>query len=527
MMHAMAKNAERSLRVVVAFSERQAPASLKTWLERNRRSFEGWALLLCGSDSESLEQAKTALARVDRSLSLHTLLLPQGSTGEQAVSILLAVRNLLPPTMTAAEPWVFVDAFPVGLYESLLKCFSQSFDAVPGVRRPRPFSPPATAASTRLEPFEHKRPSAPLEWQDWWFLIDLFDDEEKEAVIEAVTFPRSVLITGDRGTGKSLLARYIHFHCQQTATGPFVPCTFAAVPPTNVDDQLRGVGRYTGVTPRPGLLEEANNGTLFLDEIAETPKEVQAKLLDYVSNRIGPIGFIRLGETEVRRSSVRFIAATNVPLGELGTRLRQDLHSRFPIRIHLKGVYEKTGDPADYCLRAIKHFSAIELADNPALLPEWDEQAIREAVRLRHVPGNLRDLHNAVARILHQRRCGRAAPSELVTREEILQAFVSAVGERRPESNVHSRVCGVGVLRRILADSGIAVPQEELAALRDEDIKDIIYRLRLLALNLARAYGGTNEAKARRVYGMSNPKSYKRLCQDPKRLHPDSPRRKT
>jgi hypothetical protein len=218
--------------------------------------------------------------------------------------------------------WILIDnAFPAGLYEELTCQLSpnlykdspeQVFWNLPN---PRPFylTEPKLGSD---EPFSHKKPNEPIKWQDTEFARYLFDIEEIRQIETALKSKQSVLITGDVGTGKTLLARYIHYHTIHTANGLFVERNFAAIPEGLLEAELFGTlkGIATEVTEREGLLQAANGGTLFFDEIAESDEKSQIKLLRVVSDRIEPATFHAIGQTgEGYTVNTRFIAATNLP----------------------------------------------------------------------------------------------------------------------------------------------------------------------------------------------------------------------
>ena len=144
----------------------------------------------------------------------------------------------------------------------------------------------------------------------------------------------TVLLLGESGTGKNLLARAIH-HASGRAAGPFIEVHAAALPETLVEGELFGRerGAYTGATEaKPGHAEAAHGGTLFLDEIGELAPAIQVKLLRFLQDRT----FTRLGSTQARRSDARIIAATNRDLAAAvkDGSFREDLYYRlavFPI----------------------------------------------------------------------------------------------------------------------------------------------------------------------------------------------------
>ncbi|OHE62555.1 MAG: hypothetical protein A2Y36_04680, partial [Treponema sp. GWA1_62_8] len=145
---------------------------------------------------------------------------------------------------------------------------------------------------------------------------------------EAARSPLSVLISGESGTGKDIVARYIHF-CSPRSAAPFVAVNCAAIPHELAESLLFGSvrGAYTGAEgDRPGWFQAADGGTLFLDELGEIPQAVQAKLL-----RAAESGEIqRLGSSATERVNVRIVSATN---GDLAGRrdprsFREDLYWR-------------------------------------------------------------------------------------------------------------------------------------------------------------------------------------------------------
>jgi DNA-binding NtrC family response regulator len=206
----------------------------------------------------------------------------------------------------------------------------------------------------------------------------------------------SVFITGESGSGKELIAEFIHYHSRRSSR-PLVALNCAALPEALLESEMFGhcKGAFTGaVRDKPGLLEAANGGTLLLDELVEMSKPIQAKLLrviqDGVVRRVG-------SETTDAVVNVRFIACTNCNPEEAvaaGT-LREDLYYRLrvvPIRV--PSLRER---PSDILLLA-EHFLAYYWNRHRgagASQPQFTDAAIR-SLRARVWKGNVRELENVV-----------------------------------------------------------------------------------------------------------------------------------
>ncbi len=201
----------------------------------------------------------------------------------------------------------------------------------------------------------------------------------------------SVLILGESGTGKDLVARAIHERSQR-ATRPFVPIHCGALPREILESELFGheKGAFTGaVGAKPGLLELADGGTLFLDEIGETEPDSQVKLLRVLVSGM----FFRVGGTRPRRVDVRLVAATNRDLAEAMKHgeFRQDLYYRInTITIQLPPLRER---PDDVALLA-RHF----LEGNAAYGVKHLSPAALGALEGYSWPGNVRELLHAIER---------------------------------------------------------------------------------------------------------------------------------
>jgi Nif-specific regulatory protein len=216
-----------------------------------------------------------------------------------------------------------------------------------------------------------------------------------QQLVEKVAPSRaSVLLLGESGTGKTLVARIIH-ELSPRARSPFVKLNCAAVPENLLESELFGheKGAYTGaITTKPGRFEEADSGTIFLDEIGELPLAIQAKLLRFIQER----EFERLGSTRTRKVDVRVIAATNRELSRAVSDglFREDLYYRlnvFPIDVPaLRDRREDIPLLAEYFLeKAAKEYARrLELA--PASLGVLEEYPW---------PGNVRELENLIERL--------------------------------------------------------------------------------------------------------------------------------
>ena len=206
----------------------------------------------------------------------------------------------------------------------------------------------------------------------------------------------TVLITGESGVGKEVIARLIHDESARAAR-PFVAINCAAVPEALIESELFGHirGSFTGATQdRVGLFESANGGTLLLDEIGDLPLPVQVKLLRVLQER----EFRRVGENRNRRVDVRVLAATLRDLpGEVAAgRFRQDLFYRLRvIEIRIPPLRERREDILPIARQVLTETSARMKLPVTGFTPAAADQMLRWGW-----PGNVRELQNVVERAL-------------------------------------------------------------------------------------------------------------------------------
>ncbi len=202
----------------------------------------------------------------------------------------------------------------------------------------------------------------------------------------------SVMITGETGTGKELVAKAIHYNSAQ-AQNPFVAVNVAALPADLIESELFGheKGSFTGANYRRiGKFEEANGGTLFLDEIAEMDIGVQAKLLRALQEK----EIVRVGSNKPIKTNCRIVAATNRNLQEsvLNKTFRQDLYYRlFGLPIELPPLRERGND----VIFLAKHF-ITEICDENKLHTKTLSKAAVDKLMAYNFPGNIRELKSII-----------------------------------------------------------------------------------------------------------------------------------
>jgi len=217
-----------------------------------------------------------------------------------------------------------------------------------------------------------------------------------EAVEQVAATDATVLIVGETGTGKELIARAIHQRSQR-AQGPLIKFNCAAIPETLLASELFGHerGAFTGaVERRKGRFEQAHGGTLFLDEIGELPPGLQVLLLRVLQER----EFERLGGSDPISVDVRIIAATNSDLAEKvrNGQFRSDLYYRlnvFPLRV--PSLRER---PEDIPLLAA-HFTAKHSERFGRMISRIDRRSMK-LLESHHWPGNIRELENVIERAI-------------------------------------------------------------------------------------------------------------------------------
>jgi DNA-binding NtrC family response regulator len=206
----------------------------------------------------------------------------------------------------------------------------------------------------------------------------------------------TVMITGENGTGKEIIARIIHFSSERSKE-VFYPLNSAAIPHTLLESEFFGhvKGSFTdAIESKKGCFELANGGTLFLDEISEMPASLQPKLLRALEEKqIKPIGSSKQIDVELR-----IISASNKPLKRLlkGKNLRLDLFHRLnTFMIHIPPLRERKEDIEPLLL----HF-ASQIAKNKNIKPPEIQKGLVHHLKNYHFPGNVRELRNMVERAM-------------------------------------------------------------------------------------------------------------------------------
>ncbi|WP_034943386.1 sigma-54 interaction domain-containing protein [Erwinia oleae] len=250
-----------------------------------------------------------------------------------------------------------------------------------------------------------------------------------------------VLITGETGTGKECVAKYIHAHAFESHS-PYVAINCAAIPENMLEAILFGYekGAFTGaVNSQPGKFEIANGGTLLLDEIGDMPLALQAKLLRVLQEQ----QVERLGSHKRIPLDIRLIASTNKNLeAEIAEgNFRQDLYYRLAVvPVHILPLRERVEDIIPLAERFIRKYRAFA-TQTPRLTPE-----ARDCLEAWHWPGNVRELENVVQRGLIMSNGGeldaacfglapaavsaRVMPAQVLNTDDAAQAASSPIKHR-------------------------------------------------------------------------------------------------
>ncbi len=219
---------------------------------------------------------------------------------------------------------------------------------------------------------------------------EVMDTARKVASVPFAT----VMLTGDSGTGKELVAHAIHL-ASANSKEPFVEVNCAAMPENLLEAELFGYekGAFTDAKQRKrGLFEVASAGTFFLDEIGELPLNLQVKLLKVIEER----KFRRLGGTSTITVQFRLIAATNADLPEMiaANRFRRDLYYRLAVfSIHLPPLRERGHDVIEVANTFVQHFNREFAKNIQGFTPDAEQVLLTY-----DWPGNIRELRNAVER---------------------------------------------------------------------------------------------------------------------------------
>jgi NtrC-family two-component system response regulator AlgB len=277
-----------------------------------------------------------------------------------------------------------------------------------------------------------------------------------EMASRAAATDAAVLLRGENGTGKGLLARAIH-RMSPRAGHPFVTVNCPTLSEELLGSELFGhaKGAFTGaIADRVGRVETANQGTLFLDELGDLPANLQVKLLRFLQEKT----YERIGESNPRQADVRVLAATNRDLeAEIREgRFREDLFFRLNV---LEIVIPPLRERQEDILRLARQFLEFFARTTGRALPEFSKEA--EAVLLAYPwPGNIRELRNAIeravilwpARVIEprafpERIAGQAASGPRLggdfTLEELEREHIERILERAPSLEEAARILGI------------------------------------------------------------------------------------
>lgn len=214
--------------------------------------------------------------------------------------------------------------------------------------------------------------------------------------LQAAKTDLSVLIIGESGAGKEFFPKIIHHNSARKHSNRYIAVNCGAIPEGTIDSELFGheKGAFTGaISDRRGYFEEANGGTIFLDEVAELPLTTQARLLRVLESG----EYIRVGSSEVRKTDIRIVAATNRNMLEAINegRFRADLFYRLStILINIPPLRERGND-----ILLLVHKFSSEFAERYHTAPVKLDESAKSVIMTYRWPGNVRQLKNVIEQI--------------------------------------------------------------------------------------------------------------------------------
>ncbi|WP_442497847.1 sigma-54 interaction domain-containing protein [Methylobacter sp. sgz302048] len=318
----------------------------------------------------------------------------------------------------------------------------------------------------------------------------VFEDPKSKELLDRIKriapSELNVLIIGETGTGKELVARHIH-ELSARRNGPFMAVNCCALSETLIESELFGhvKGAFTGATTdKAGWFEAASGGTIFLDEIGDLPQSVQVKLLRVLQER----EVVRVGSHKAIPIDVRLIAATNVKLEEavLAGRFREDLYYRLNVAaLNLLPLRQRTGD----ILPLVEHF--LKIYGQRLGCPETTVSPTAKQTLVAHTwPGNIRELENAIHHALLVARDLTITPTDLSLSQ--LSNFPKAVdpdlGDFEKLENIFQALC-------------------------EQEHPDLYARVEQALLQAAYKHTGRNQLATARLLGLSRHVVRARLIQ--------------
>lgn len=315
----------------------------------------------------------------------------------------------------------------------------------------------------------------------------VFADPRSLALLERIQLvapsDANVLIVGETGTGKELVARHVH-HLSHRRDAPFIAVNCGALSESLVESELFGheKGAFTGaLSAKPGWFEAAQGGTLFLDEIGDLPLPMQVKLLRVLQER----EVVRLGARRSIPVDVRVVAATNVHLRDavVAGRFREDLYYRLNVvQLGVPALRERPGD----ILPLAHHFMRTYRERIGHGARDLDEAAQRK-LSAYSWPGNIRELENVVHHALLVCPRDRLGEADLPLSSLDVQRVRCIAPEREPERAANTE--------RVL--------EAALRVLLEEGHDGLFERIENMVMRVAFDYCHRNQVQAARLLGIS------------------------
>jgi aliphatic sulfonates family ABC transporter substrate-binding protein len=326
---------------------------------------------------------------------------------------------------------------------------------------------------------------------------ELFERLEQIAPTEA-----TVLVTGETGTGKEIVARQVHERSRR-AQAPFVAMNCGALSPSLIESELFGHEKaaFTGaVAAKAGWFEAADGGTLFLDEIADLPLAAQVKLLRVLQER----EVVRIGARRAIPIDVRLIAATNANLGQAVAdgRFREDLFYRLHVaHLTIAPLRDRPGDILPLARHFIGRYAPAG-ADPPALKPDAEAKILAHAW-----PGNIRELENAMhhAAVTTRERAIGAADLRLIAEGPMRVAPSSPP----PAPGLAS----IAVSGSVPASAGAAALESLLLQLMEKEQPNLLEHIQEAVFRVAYRATQGNQVRTARLLGTTRNVVRARLIQ--------------